>query len=55
MVRVDFLTIASLYYLYLVSLYGKNLTDEIYRTQQVSLNDYWNQGRTWGGSITYSF
>lgn len=38
-----------------VSLFGKNLTDEIYRLQQINLNDYFNARRTWGGSVTFTF
>jgi len=38
-----------------VSIYGKNLTDNIYRLQQVNLNNYFNQRRVWGGTVTYSF
>ncbi len=38
-----------------VSLFGKNLTDDIYRLQQVNLNDYFNQQRKYGVSVTYSF
>lgn len=37
------------------SLFGKNLTDEIYVLQEVSMNQYFNEGRTYGISAKYSF
>ncbi len=38
-----------------VSLYAKNLTNEVYRLQQVSLNNYFNQRRSYGASVRFSF
>jgi len=36
------------------SLFGKNLTDELYRVQTVSLNDYHNEPRVLGVEISYN-
>ncbi len=37
------------------SVFVKNLTDKIYRLQQLSQNDYFNQRRSYGVSVTYLF
>jgi len=37
------------------SLYGKNLMDEVYVTQTIASNEFFSQGRTWGGSLSYHF
>ena len=38
-----------------VSAFVENLTDEIYRVQTVTSNDYFNQPRTFGIQVRYSF
>ncbi len=37
------------------SIYGKNLTDEVYITQTVAKAEYFSQGRSFGASLSYHF